>query len=408
MFARFFGYLKYVVIAVLFGFNMKTDAFFMALSLIGIFMMFTDVFNSLGVPQLVAAKQKDLDLIEFKKIASMLLTLTIALTVVITLAAIFIYPLIAKIAIGFHNTSLMYMKNVYYLLLPYLSLNFIFHYCGGVLRSMRRFTQYFIGEFIFSFFSFLFTFLGLHYFKSYLVLPSALSIAQVFSTLYMIFIAKEFLHFGFFINDTIKQIFTQFGYLSLLYGTFYMFLVIDKSFASLLPAKSISALTYGVLVASIPVSILRLDHFITTTLSEHQGSLEKLNFYIKKILLISIPIIIFYLLFSGLLVRLLFFYGSFSKSDLKLTTKAVMFFSLNIPAMLIWPLINRVFQIKNKLKPAFIIAMIGIIINFLLDYLFVIKLQMTIKGIILGTIVTFLIMCIASLMFLYNNSKNVI
>lgn len=384
---------------------MKTDAFFMALSLIGIFMMFTDVFNSLGVPQLVAAKQKDLDLIEFKKIASMLLSLTIALTVIITLVAIFVYPLIAKIAVGFHSVSLMYMKNVYYLLLPYLSLNFIFHYCGGVLRSMRRFTQYFIGEFIFSFFGFLFTFLGLHYFKSYLILPSALSIAQVFSTLYMIFMAKEFLHFGFFMNDTIKQIFSQFGYLSLLYGTFYIFLVIDKSFASLLSTKSISALTYGALVAAIPVSILRLDHFTTTTLSEHKGSLEKLSFYIKKILLISIPIIIFYLLFSGLLVRLLFFYGSFSKSDLKLTAKAVMFFSLNIPAMMIWPLIYRVFQIRNELKPALITAMIGIIINFLLDYLFVIKLQMTIKGIILGTIVAFLVMCIASLIFLYNNSK---
>ena len=381
---------------------MKTDAFFMTLSLIGIFMMFTDVFNSLGVPQLVAAKKKDLDLSEFKKIASMLLSLTIALTVAITLVAIFVYPLIAKIAIGFHNASLIYMKNVYYLLLPYLSLNFIFHYCGGVLRSTRRYTQYFIGELIFSFFSFLFTFLGLHYFKSYLILPSALSIAQVFSTLYMIFMAKEFLHFGFFINDTIKQIFSQFGYLSLLYGTFYIFMVIDKSFASLLPTKSISALTYGALVAGIPLSILRLDQITTTTLSEHKGSLEKLNFYIKKILLISIPIIIFYLLFSGLLVRLLFFYGSFSKSDLKLTTKAVMFFSLNIPAMLIWPLIYRVFQIRNELKPVFIIAIIGIIINFLLDYLFIIKIHMAIEGIILGTIGAFLMICILSWLFLYN------
>ena len=384
---------------------MKTDAFFMALSLIGIFMMFTDVFNSLGVPQLVAAKKKDLDLSEFKKIASMLLSLTIALTVAITLVAIFVYPLIAKIAVGFHSVSLMYMKNVYYLLLPYLSLNFIFHYCGGILRSMRRFTQYFIGELIFSFFSFLFTFLGLHYFKSYLILPSALSIAQVFSTLYMIFMAKEFLHFGFFMNDTIKQIFSQFGYLLLLYGTFYIFLVIDKSFASLLPTKSISALTYGALVAGIPLSILRLDQITTTTLSEHKGSLEKLSFYIKKILLISIPIIIFYLLFSGLLVRLLFFYGSFSKSDLKLTTKTVMFFSLNIPAMLIWPLIYRVFQIRNELKPVFIIAIIGIIINFLLDYLFIIKLHMTIKGIILGTIVALLVICVVSWMFLYSSNK---
>lgn len=38
--ARGFGYLKHVAIALLLGFSFKTDAFFMAVSLIGIFLIF--------------------------------------------------------------------------------------------------------------------------------------------------------------------------------------------------------------------------------------------------------------------------------------------------------------------------------------------------------------------------------
>ncbi|MHB1657605.1 MAG: lipid II flippase MurJ [Burkholderiales bacterium] len=401
--ARIFAYLKYVIIGIFFGFNAKTDAFFITLSLIGIFLIFTDVFNSLGIPQLVKARQNNLE--EFNKLASSLLTLTVGLIVAITLIAVIIYPVIAKIPIGFNKTSLIYVKNVYYILIPYLSLNFIFHYCGCILRSMRRFTSYFIGELIFSFCSFLFILLGLHFFHSYIVFPSALSLAQAISTLYMIFITREFLHIGFFVNNTTKQIFRQFWYLILLNGIFYIFIVIDKSFASLLQTKSISALTYGIVIASLPVSILRLDHITITSLAEQRYPLGKLNFYIKKIILISAPMIIFYLLFSGLLIKLFFLYGAFSKIDAKLTANATIFYSLNIPALLIWPLILRTFQIRDNLKPIFVIALIGIIINSLLNYLFVIKLHLEIEGIILGTIFAYIVMCSAGYMVLINNKS---
>ncbi|MEM4869969.1 MAG: hypothetical protein QW081_06250, partial [Desulfurococcaceae archaeon] len=56
--ARGFGYFRSVAIAVLLGFSYQTDAFFMALSLIGIFLIFVDVFDSVGVPELVKARMK--------------------------------------------------------------------------------------------------------------------------------------------------------------------------------------------------------------------------------------------------------------------------------------------------------------------------------------------------------------
>ena len=72
--ARILGYLKQVSIAILLGFSYQTDAFFMALSLIGVFLIFVDVFDSLGVPNLVFAKEKAEE--EFKRLAGLLLTFT--------------------------------------------------------------------------------------------------------------------------------------------------------------------------------------------------------------------------------------------------------------------------------------------------------------------------------------------
>lgn len=399
--ARGFGYLKNVAIAVLFGFNFQTDAFFMALSLMGIFLIFADVFNSIGVPQLVIAKLQNQE--EFKNLAGLLLTLTVILTLGITLLSVIAYPIVSLIPVGFDKTSLHYMGRVYFLLLPYLALNFVFHYCGAVLRSIRRFTQYFIGELIFSFFSFLFTLLGLYYFHNYKALPLALSLAQILSTVYIIIISKEFFSFKFFMNDTTKQILRHFGYLCLLYGTFYLFLVVDKSFASLLPEKSISALTYGYMIAYIPLSIIRLDQITITSLSEERGSIKKLNFYLKKIILISIPILVFYLLFAGILIKLLFFYGHFTNTDFNLTKMATTVYAFGIPFWFMWPLIYRVFQIRDKLLPVFLIALIGIICNFLLNYIFVLKLQLGIIGIACGTV--FASMMIAMSGYLYLKFK---
>jgi putative peptidoglycan lipid II flippase len=104
--ARGFGYLKQVTIAVLLGFNLQTDAFFMALSLISLFLIFADVFDSIGVPNLVRARLRSEE--EFKNLAGLLFTFTLILTFLVTLSAIFLYPLVLKIPVGFNKEALEY------------------------------------------------------------------------------------------------------------------------------------------------------------------------------------------------------------------------------------------------------------------------------------------------------------
>ncbi len=391
--ARGFGYLKNVSIAILLGFSYETDAFFMAVSLIGLFLIFADVFDSIGVPNLVRARLKGDE--EFKRLSGLLLSFTLILTLIVGFLALIFYPLVLKIPRGFSEEALSLTKKAYFLLLPYLLLNFIFHHFGAVLRSTRRFTAYFVGEALFSFSTFLFISLGLFIYRSSLVLPISFSLAQLISTLYMLYVGRPYIHFNFFVDATFKRILQHFFYLSALYGVFHLFILVDRAFASLLQEKSVSALTYGLTVAGIPKGILKLEHMAITSLSEVGGSLEKLNFYLKKIFILTLPLTLILFFFADLLVSLFFGYGAFSRVDIVLTAEATRYYALSLPLMFIWPILYRVFQIREWLKAIFFIALLGVMINGALNYLLVIYFKLGLKGICLGTFGAYIFLCIS-------------
>lgn len=390
-FARLFGYGRTFVIAVFLGFNHKTDGFFMALSLIGIFLIFADVFDSIGVPQLVRARLEGRE--NFKRLAGLLLTFTTFLAFSITIIALILTPFVLKIPAGFNKEALEATKISYFFLIPYLTFSFFFHHFGAVLRSERRFTLYFIGEFIVTFLNFVITALGLYFYKDFRFLPISLSISQGLATLYMFFISKEFLHFCFYVDPEIKKMFNQFLQLLILYGIFHLYVLVDKTFASYIGEKAVSALTYGLIIAGALRNILRFENIAITSLAETGGSIEKLNFYVKRLALLLLPITVILFFFPSVPVKLLFGYGSFSKLDVDLTSEALRFYSLSLFFMFFWPLLYRVFQIRKNLSTIGMVAIIGVCVNASLNYILVFKLKLGITGICLGTFGAYLVIC---------------
>ena len=388
--ARGFGYLRHVAVAVLLGFSIHTDAFFMALSLIGLFLIFADVFDSIGVPNLVKAYQTSEE--EFKKLAGLLLTFTLLLSLFSILVAISILPLVLHVPKGFSPQAIEHTKTAYILLLPYLLFNFIFHHFGAVLRSRRRFTHYFLGELIFSFSLFVLTCTLLILTKSWLSLPISMSVAQALASLYMLYTGREFLHLSLFFDQRVKDILRHFIFLSLLYGVFHLFILVDRLFASYLGEKAVSALSYGLMVAGIPRGIAKLEHMAITALSENP-TLERLSFFLKKVVLYTPPIAVVFYAFSEILVRLLFGYGKFSTLDIELISTAVRYYSLSLPFMFLWPILYRYYQVKERLTPIAIGALLGVAFNFLANYVFVFKLNLAIAGICLGTFSAYLFLC---------------
>lgn len=401
--ARCFGYIKNVAIAVLIGCNAQTDAFFMAFALIGLFLIFADVFDSIGVPNLVRAREESRE--RFLEISGLLLTFTAILAVFLIAISIFSYPLISKIAIGFTGDKKGYLALYFYLLLPYLFFNFFFHHFGAILRSERLFTPYFIGELIFSMFTCIFLVIGLLIYKNPATLPVSFSMAQIIATGYMIFVGRKHLRVAFFMDNTSKEILRQFFYLTVLYGVSHVFTIVDRAFASILPTKCITALSYGAIIAFCPKGILKLENIVITSLSEADADIKKLIFYIKKIILISFLIAIGIFIFAPILVKLFLGYGRFSQDDLMLTVEAAKYYALSLPFVFLWPIFYRWFQIKNTLKFVFVICIVSILAMLAADYLFIIVLNMGIKGIPLGSLVANITLCIGAYLIIIKKGK---
>jgi putative peptidoglycan lipid II flippase len=397
--ARGAGYLKHLSIAILLGFSYKTDAVFMALSLLGIFLLFADVFDSIGVPNLVSARLNGEE--DFKSLSALLLTFTLILSFSILVLSIVLYPVLKHIPIGFSKGAKDYLSISYFLLLPYLFLNFIFHHFGAVLRSLRRFTEYFVGELIFSVSSFIFIALGLHFFRDFRVIPISFSISQVLATLFLLLRAKEFIHLKFYLDERARLILKHFFYLSALYGVFHLYILVDRAFASLTGEKGVSALTYGLMVAAIPRGIVKLEHIAITALSEVKASMEKINLYIKYSFLISLPFMMGFLVLANFLISFFFGYGKFSLVDVELTAEATRYYALSLAFMFIWPILYRAYQILNWLKPVFFIAIMGILAKTIFNYLFVIVYNLGIKGICLATFFAYIFLCLLSYTLLF-------
>ncbi|QER41945.1 murein biosynthesis integral membrane protein MurJ [Thermodesulfobacterium sp. TA1] len=403
LFARFAGYLKHLAIAILLGFSYQTDAVFMALSLLGIFLIFADVFDSIGVPNLVEARLQGEE--AFKKLSALLLTFTLILASFLSLLSIVLFPLIKQIPIGFSKEAKDYLEVSYFFLLPYLFLNFIFHHFGAILRSLRRFTEYFLGELIFSVSSFILTALGLYFFRDFRVIPISFSISQGLATLFLVSRAREFIHLKFYVDERVMLILNHFFYLSALYGVFHLYILVDRVFGSLTGEKGVSALTYGLMVATVPRNVVKLEHMAITALSEVKASIEKINFYIKYSLLIGIPFALGIFIFGKVAVSFIFGYGRFSMTDVELTAEATRYYALSLAFMFIWPIMYRAFQVLNWLKPVFFVAVAGVLANAFFNYLFVVVYRLGIKGICLGTFSAYFFICLLSYFVLYYRQK---
>ncbi len=389
--AKAFAYSRYLAIAVLIGFTAGTDAFFMALGLLGIFMIFVDMFDSLGVPNLVRARMEGEE--RFERLSKLLFSFTVILSLVITSLGVVLAPFVIRIAVGFEEgragKALLYL----YLLLPYLFFSFYFHHFSAVLRSVRRFTPFFVGNFLLAFLIFLIVSIGLFLYRDPLVLPIAFSTAQVVSTLYVVYVAREHMGFSWYMDNRVKEMIKQGAFLIALYGVFHLIILVDKAFASLLPTKSLSALHFGYAVFYGFVSLVPVSNVVITPLSEVHGSLEKLNFYLKKLVLPLFLSTLLIFIFAPLIVKLLFGYGAFSHLDTELTATALRYYSLGLLGFVLWPIFYRVFQIRNQLMPVFLVAIFGVFVNFLANYLFVVAWDMGIKGIALGTVLAYATMC---------------
>ncbi|MDR2431029.1 MAG: hypothetical protein LBD99_02070, partial [Candidatus Margulisbacteria bacterium] len=260
------GYLKNFAIAAFLGFSYQTDAFFFAVGIIGIFSIFSNAFDSVGIPYLVRAKQKGTQV--FSKITGQLLGIDLFVAVIVSLITLAAIPLLVRAGWGFSPETRQMFSAMMWIMFPTVGLSFLYHHFAAVLRAQRLFTAQTIAELITSIVQFAVTAGGLFFCRNPLTLAWAILLAMILSIGWQLPFVRGHLRVNLHRDGHTRTLIAQFLLFTALYSAGSIYAMIDKAFASYLRTKSISALVYGSLIAMVPIGIIRLDAMFFTAISE--------------------------------------------------------------------------------------------------------------------------------------------
>lgn len=395
--ARVLNYLRYVVIAVFIGFNAQTDAFFLVMGMLGLLMVFSGALETLGVPQLTQARMAQ-DWVQFRQVASKVLGLVVLIEILTIIIFVVAYLFLVKAAVGFEGERLHYYETYLIYLSPYVLLMILFQFLGGVLRSQRLFTLFFLGELVVAIVTLAVLYVLLQHGKEWALpiafnvgMASGVALLAVF-TLNKIPLKPDFSG----IREYGKFLFM----LAIVSGIFSLNDLVDKVFGSLLTQKSVTALTYGLLLASTMLNVLRPQNYFITYLSEGHTSYTEVVQITMKVFAVGVLGACILAVMMPWVVDLLFGYGKFGALDHHLVTLSAQLYLLSLPFMMIWPAIYQTFQICKKMFWIMWAGFAGVLVNLGLNYWLVVIEKMGIKGITLGTFGAYLVMVLVGWLLL--------
>jgi len=381
--SRIVNFLRQVLITAYFGLSFRLDAFFVATSIVAIFInTFGDVFDSAGVPSLVKTREREGEE-SFRRLAGSIFSLAVFMGLGLTLLMVLCFPLAPRIVPGFPRESAGYIRENLLLLLPYSLVFLPYHAIGSFFRSMRAFSPYYLVEFLVNL-----TALAAVYLLGYTFRIVALSLSFGYVVGFSVFLVigwKRFHFRGKLQTGEMKVVSgTILGMLPI-YMILYGLIIVDRYFASFLEEGAISALFYGYILATAVPMIMNVENVFVTPLSEESDRSFLITRIMSGMWMVSLPIIAFTLLFSNELVRGLFERGAFSSRSSILAADALRFYILGIPGFIMVPVTTRILQIFKKLRWISVIALAGLSLIAFLNYYLVLKLGMGVKGIALAT-----------------------
>ncbi|WP_294948707.1 lipid II flippase MurJ [Sulfurivirga sp.] len=384
--ARGINYLRYVVIAVYLGFTFETDAFFLALSIMGIFLVAAAALETLGVPRLTRLRVEG-DEKAFADLANALWTFVVLLAVGGSTFIALFSDWMAAIAFGYTQDERQVVGHFLLWLLPYFALMLVHQFLGSVLRSRRMFTVFFIAELIVAVVTLVILWSGLAWLKrGDVILPLSFVAGYLFSVLFLFWQVRRLFSLMPTWNGKVVEQLREFVPLSLVAGTYSLMPVVDRAFGSELEHKSITALTYGLLLALAANNVLRPQNFYITYLSEGRTDTAILGPLLLKVFGVGMLLALAIVVLAPWVVNLFFSYGAFSDLDGSMLTEATQLYALSLPFILIWPAMYQTMQIRQAYVVAILLGFGGVIVNGALNYVLIRKAGLEIAGITLGTL----------------------
>ena len=383
--SRILGYLRDILIAIFLGAGPLADAFFVAFRIPNTFRrLFSEgTFNAAFVPSYASELSNGRETSE-KFATNVFSLLILILFFLVLIIEIFMPYFVFLIAPGFsgNDEKMALAINLTRITFPFLFFISLSSFFSAILNSHNRFAAAAAAPVILNFFliSVLFygSFLGdnLVYYLSY-----AVTLAGVAQFIYLFFYVKKFYSpkftIDFSIDQKIKRFFSKLLPSIFSSGVTQINILVGTIIASF-QASAVSYLYYADRIYQINLAIagIAIGTVILPQLSKHINNNENdkilliQNKALELSLFLSLPATLALLLASEEIISALFGYGSFDKTSVENSSKALFYFALGLPAFSLIKVFSSFYFARHNTKLPFYISLFSILLNILVSVIF--------------------------------------
>ena len=380
--SRILGYLRDILIAIFLGASVFADAFFVAFRLPNTFRrLFAEgTFNAAFIPSYTGAKLENKK--NGKIFADNVLNLLLLLLIfIVTLAEIFTPFFVYLIAPGFIGDNIKFnlaveLTRITFPFLLFVSLSSFF---SGILNSNNKFAAASAAPIILNIVLIIMILISYNYDLNFAKqLSYGVTLAGIIQLVFLIFISWKFykpsLRFEFKLSKKIKFFFKKLLPSVLSSGVTQINILIGTIIASF-QSGAVSYLYYAdrvyqinLAIAGIAVGTVSLPVLSKAFKKRNLSKVSDIqNKSIELSLLLSIPASFGLIIASTEIVNGLFGYGSFTKNDIQMTSKALIFFGYGIIAFALIKIFANFFFARDNTKTPFYISSFIVILNVIIS-----------------------------------------
>lgn len=177
------------------------------------------------------------------------------------------------------------------------------------------------------------------------------------------------------LDSTVRRVLVQ--YAPMMAGSFLMgsTLVVDQSFAAMLPAGSVAALSYAnkisnviLVVGGTALSTATLPYFSRMVAdNDWHGCRHTLKRYIALIMALAVPVTLLLIVFSKPMVKLLFQRGAFTSADTQVVSVVQACYCLQIPFQVLCLLFARFISSVRRNDLLMYASAVNLAVNIVMD-----------------------------------------
>lgn len=396
---RVFALAKHVLIAGAIGLSAQLDVFYLVNSLLAVLVFsWGNLVDVLAVPRLVTYQAENRTK-EFDTLSGGLLVLCFLLGAVLCGAAFWGRAVLSFLPAGLDPARQALLREAFIWVLPVAFLYVPFRFLGALFRSSRIFSLFYQSQTLIG----LVSLILIYFWRDHpTVLLWSFSISVTCAFLYLFNHARK--HYRVCGNpfaDEVQGVLRLAPGLLLLQAAGFLFQLSDSLFVSFLQTGAVSALAYGwTLIALVPGMFSFGGSFITV-FSEKWGSGEDLSVPLND--LISFGILggfslgVFFFAQGNSIISLLLERGLFSSQDTALTAKALAGYCLGLVPLLLIGACDQVCQVMGRVGLQVRRVLFGLVLNAILNGLFVFLWHWDVGGVSLATSVSYVVMLVSSL-----------